>query len=76
MSKSKYTKEFKLKVLKEHEGFLEAFGEVSQPNSMEKIWEEEGGRGWKWGRGCDRMGEEGEQKMFLQGQIFYIDYFI
>lgn len=44
MSKSKYTKEFKLKVLKEHEGFLEAFGEVSQPNSMEKIWEEEGGK--------------------------------
>lgn len=30
-------------------GVQEAFGEVSQSFSVEKIWEEEGKRGWKGG---------------------------
>ncbi len=40
----------------------EPFGEVSQSFSMENIWEEEGERGWKGGRGCGG-GEEAEEKL-------------
>lgn len=32
-------------------GFQEPFGEVSQTASIEKIWEDEGKREWKGGRG-------------------------
>ncbi len=53
-------------------GFQEIFGGVSQAVSMEKIWEEEGMRGWKGGG--EDVGEGEEKLKSAYGKNEFCDY--